>query len=176
LVLAALLSACSQLQAVTTVLRGSGHYQTRDYPIDGFTGITACCGFRVTVTGGPAFKVSVTADDNILDVLSVKKVGQTLSIDIDRTRAVSINSTKLEAAVTMPALQAVEVSGGGSQADVSGAAAAKATVTLSGGSRATVNVTGSLDYDLSGGSQLRYQGSPTIGRNTTSGGSSATRE
>jgi hypothetical protein len=47
---------------------------------------------------------------------------------------------------------------------------------LSGGSHATVNATGSLDYDLSGGSQLRYKGNPVIGLSTASGGASAAPE
>ena len=46
-----------------------------------------------------------------------------------------------------------------------------ADVNLSGGSRATINLEGRLDADLSGGSHLRYIGEPTMGDIQTSGGS-----
>jgi hypothetical protein len=44
-------------------------------------------------------------------------------------------------------------------------------VNLSGGSRATVNASGKLDVDLSGGSRLRYLGNPTVNTINVSGGS-----
>ncbi|MGD8505874.1 MAG: head GIN domain-containing protein [Candidatus Bathyarchaeota archaeon] len=47
-----------------------------------------------------------------------------------------------------------------------------ATVNLSGGSSATVNLDGRLDGDLSGGSHLKYVGNPTTVDVNTSGGSS----
>ncbi len=43
-------------------------------------------------------------------------------------------------------------------------------VNLSGGSRGTVVVTDTLDADVSGGSLLKYSGSPALGEVTTSGG------
>ena len=46
-----------------------------------------------------------------------------------------------------------------------------ATVNLSGGSGATVNLDGRLDGDLSGGSHLKYVGDPTTVDVNTSGGS-----
>lgn len=46
-----------------------------------------------------------------------------------------------------------------------------ATVNLSGGSSATVNLDGRLDGDLSGGSHLKYVGNPTTVDVNTSGGS-----
>jgi hypothetical protein len=46
-----------------------------------------------------------------------------------------------------------------------------ANVSLSGGSRATVNASGKMDIDLSGGSRLRYLGNPTINTISVTGGS-----
>jgi len=50
-------------------------------------------------------------------------------------------------------------------------AVVNADVSLSGGSRATINLDGRLDADLSGGSNLLYIGDPTMGDINTSGGS-----
>jgi hypothetical protein len=61
---------------------------------------------------------------------------------------------------------------GGSHARLADLAVADAEVDASGGSHVTVNPSGSLDADASGGSQVRYLGSPTLGRIDADGSSS----
>ena len=51
-----------------------------------------------------------------------------------------------------------------------------ANVEMSGGGRATVNPSGRLDVNASGGSHVYYVGNPTLGDIDTSGGSSVERE
>jgi hypothetical protein len=51
-----------------------------------------------------------------------------------------------------------------------------ASVQLSGGSSATINVSGKLDANLSGGSSLTYSGNPTLGTITNTGFSTITRQ
>jgi hypothetical protein len=63
----------------------------------------------------------------------------------------------------------LEVSGG-SDANLSGFAVDDASVMASGGSGATVNATGRLDVQASGGGTVYYLGSPTLGDIDTSGG------
>jgi len=65
---------------------------------------------------------------------------------------------------------------GGSRADLSDFSVYNATVSLSGGSQATINLSGTLDASLSGGSQLQYIGTPTMGNINTSGGSTITKK
>lgn len=60
----------------------------------------------------------------------------------------------------------------GSQLDFSDFMAQNVTIESSGGSQATINVDGTLNADLSGGSQLSYIGDPTLENIETSGGSS----
>ena len=60
---------------------------------------------------------------------------------------------------------------GASFLDLSGFTMKNAKVTLSGASRATVNASDKLDIDLSGGSRLRYLGTPNINIVNVSGGS-----
>jgi hypothetical protein len=191
--LSLLLSACvgSALTSGNTLV-GSGKHATRDYALGGFTGIWADGGFRVIVTGGDAFKVLVTADDNLLDVVDVKKEGSILVVGLVSGR--SVNTTRLEAAVTLPTLEAVNLNGGstftvtgnlpkssslmvngngGSRADLGSLVVDKVSVTLNGGARATVNVRTRLDYDLNGGAQLRYTGNPMVGSGKVDGGAQA---
>jgi hypothetical protein len=186
---------CVPLATGGVTLTGSGNTATRDYAIDGFTGIDASHGFNVTVTGGDTYKVSVTSDDNVLDALSVKKVGNMLQLGVDPTKALSVRPTRLDAAITMPGLEAVALDSGsrltvaqaaprgtalkltqkaGSHSNLSAMPVETANVTLDAGSSADINVTGKLDYALNAGSQLRYTGSPAIGKNQALAGSTAT--
>ena len=59
----------------------------------------------------------------------------------------------------------------GSQLDFTDFIVQDASIELSGGSQATINLDGTLDADLSGGSQLHYYGDPTFGDIEKSGGS-----
>lgn len=61
---------------------------------------------------------------------------------------------------------------GASSADLGDVSVGDADVNLSGASSATIDATGRLNADLSGASNLTYAGSPTLGRVSTTGGSS----
>ena len=60
---------------------------------------------------------------------------------------------------------------GASNVDLSDFPVNDADVNLSGASRATINLDGRLDYDVSGASTLEYMGEPTMGDIHDSGGS-----
>jgi hypothetical protein len=207
---------------------GSGRLETREMDLAGFTGVNASHAFAVTITQDENYRVTVTADDNLWENLDVRVQGNTLHLGL---RPGSYNSSTLRAEVTMPSLDAVDVSGAASatlrgfadggnfsgqasgasriegdleaadvdldlsgasrinlrgsgdalRVDASGASNAElrdfavetAGVNLSGASRADINPSGSLDYSLSGASNLTYSGNVKVGRSETSGGSSA---
>ena len=65
---------------------------------------------------------------------------------------------------------------GGSQFELGSFPVGNANIKISGGGRATVNVNGTLDLDLSGGSRVIYDGEPKIGDIEFSGGSTITRK
>ncbi|MCL5107881.1 MAG: DUF2807 domain-containing protein [Chloroflexi bacterium] len=65
---------------------------------------------------------------------------------------------------------------GASSADLGSCPVESASVRLSGASRATVNVNGKLDADLSGASKLTYTGNASLGAINTSGGSNVNRK
>ncbi len=197
LALSGLLAACClPLTAAVGTLTGSGKMATHDYAIEGFTGIDARNGFKVTVTGGDTFKVAITADDNVLDAIAARKVGDTLRLGVDNSKAQSIHTTRLEAAITMPELKAVSLDSGsnltvaqpgprgtalkltqraGSHSDLSAMTVQTADVALDAGSSADISVSDRLSYQLRAGSRLRYAGNPTIGASQSFDGSTATR-
>jgi len=65
---------------------------------------------------------------------------------------------------------------GGSGLQLSELKVDTATITMRGGSTGTINVSGRLDADLSGGSSLVYAGNPTLGTIITSGLSTITHQ
>jgi hypothetical protein len=89
--------------------------------------------------------------------------------------ATTIDLSGASRVVPRGASQSVVVSASGaSTADLTNFPVDRADVRLSGASNATVPVKSTLDYDLSGASNLTYTGSPSIGRSQTSGASNAT--
>ena len=79
------------------------------------------------------------------------------------------------AKLTGVATRATVDASGASDADLAGLRSEAASVELSGASSGAVTAERSLDYDLSGASNLVYFGNPTIGRGDTSGASTAER-
>lgn len=62
-------------------------------------------------------------------------------------------------------------SSGGSHLELGSFPVGDANIEISGGGKATIDVNGTLDLDLSGGSQVEYSGEPRIGDIDLSGGS-----
>jgi len=65
---------------------------------------------------------------------------------------------------------------GGSQLDLEAFSVDNADINLSGGGRATVNLDGTLDVNLSGGSKVLYIGEPTLGDIDLSGDSTVSKK
>ena len=92
--------------------------------------------------------------------------GDNATFDLSGASKVTLRGAASTAQVT---------AGGASSADLSQFPADKANVQLSGASRAVLNVTSNLDYDLSGASNLEYSGNPSIGKSQSSGASNVRR-
>lgn len=181
-VMVVITAACSGV-----IVTGSGEIVTQEMDFTGFDKLDISQGFNVDVNQGDEFSVVIRADDNIVEYLQVEKVGDTLKIDLEQNRVIGVST--LEAEITMPALVGLVVSGGsdatvsgtgdeisvdasgGSDADLASFEVVNASVVASGGSDVTVNASGTLNADASGGSQVYYLGSPTMGQIDTSGGS-----
>lgn len=208
---------------------GSGDLVTKEEFFSDFTSVDAGSGFMVEISKSNSYNVLVTADDNVMEHIEIKKSGDTLMIGVKW--GYSFRSVTLNVEITMPELHSLELSGGaqgkleeysstnsfslelsggsilrgefetsgdlefdlsggsqllglvgeandltidassGSQLGLSDFTVHNTDVELSGGSRATINLDGKLDADLSGGSNLSYIGDPTLGNIETSGGS-----
>lgn len=93
--------------------------------------------------------------------------GATLTYDLSGASSVDLDGGANEVRATLS---------GASALDLRDAPAAKADVELSGASSARLQVTETLGYHLSGGSTLRYSGTPEVTSADVSGGSRVNRE
>jgi len=117
------------------------------------TGFSSSHDFEVEMSGGSRISGDITAGDAVFEMSGGSQVnleGEADDLVVDAS--------------------------GGSQLDLEDFSVDDATIELSGGGRATVNVSGILDVDLSGGSRVIYVGDPTLGNIELSGDSTVSEK
>jgi RNA polymerase sigma factor (sigma-70 family) len=92
------------------VITGSGKKITRELKLSDFTSVDVGSAFEVEITQGKAFRVAITADDNVIPFVKAAKDGSALKIGLDSERR-SFHNATLKAAVTMPHVEGLTVSG-----------------------------------------------------------------
>ena len=117
------------------------------------TGFTSAEDFGADLSGGSRLQGDIEAGNGDFDISGGSHL----------TLSGSAQDLKLDASA-------------GGQIDLGDFSVVDADVEMSGGGRATVNVSGRLDVDASGGSHVTYVGNPTLGDIDTSGGASVERE
>lgn len=170
-------AACDELIGGDTIT-GSGQLSTETYDLRDFTDVDVSHAFDAVISNADAFSVSVTVDDNIAENLDVRLDGKTLRIGMKGPD--SYRNVTMEAAVAMPALSRLKLSGassatlssfasteplrveleGASSVDCSAMAAGSATFDLEGASRADCSdvETGEITVALLGASRLALTG------------------
>jgi hypothetical protein len=135
-------------------ITGSGRLTTETYDFAGFTDVDVRSAFEVEIANGDDYAVEVTVDDNIVDRLEVKLDGKTLFIGMEGPHTY-LNTTQ-EAAVTMPALSRLELSGASSAAVGGFASDGPLELDLSGASSLDCSDmrSGSASFDLAGASSV----------------------
>jgi len=89
---------------------GSGNPAVKTWPIADFTSVQIESTFRAEITQAPGFKVTTTADDNVLEHIRVVKEGTTLRIGLMPGKGFRLKSP-LKAEITLPALDALDLRG-----------------------------------------------------------------
>jgi RNA polymerase sigma factor (sigma-70 family) len=100
------------------VIKGSGKEVTKELKLADFTSVDVGSVFQLEITQGKAFRVAITADDNVIDYIKAAKDDAALKIGLDGERR-SFQNVTLKAVVTMPRLEGLTVSGA-SQVTLSG--------------------------------------------------------
>jgi hypothetical protein len=141
-------------------MRGSGNVAAEDMAFADFTSVEAGSAFDVEITQSDTFNVTIRVDDNILDLLDVSKAGDTLRIRLKG--GTSVTNVTLEATITMPVLDGLNLSGA-SKANVSGFRSQnQLDIELSGASTLDGDLeAGNVDIEASGASRVTLEGSAT---------------
>jgi hypothetical protein len=119
-------------------VKGSGTARTETRAVSGFTAIEAGGALDLKLSIGPAPRLEITGDDNIVPLIETKVVGDKLVIR--STRSYSINRA-LRVTVVAPRLTALDLSGSG-DAELRGLKEDALALTVSGA--ATVRAYGAV--------------------------------
>lgn len=115
--------------------------------------------YKIELSGGS--QASITGFSSSHDFEADMSGGSQLSGDITAGDAEFELSGGSQVTLEGEADDLVIDASGGSHLDLEDFPVDNATIQLSGGGRATINVSGTLDVDLSGGSRVIYVGEPT---------------
>lgn len=131
-------------------------------------GFTVSEDFELEVSGLSSVKmVDIKVGNAEFDVSGASKVtGDMIATDVDFMVS-GMSTIELTGSADNLELDA----SGASDVDLTDFIVQDADVELSGASKATVNVKGKLDYDVSAASSLYFLGNPTIGKSEVSGAS-----
>lgn len=176
-------------------MAGSGVVVETTFDADGFKSIEAGYTCDLTVTKGDEFSVIVTSDDNLLDYLIVTISDEVLKIDLQPYT--TYNNVIFKAAVVMPELESLTVSGastanmtgfnsagnfivnitGASHGELSFLTVDNINATITGASQLTVNADsadGDLDINCSGASKADFRNFSADNVHTSVSGASST--
>ncbi|MFC2045789.1 GIN domain-containing protein [Chloroflexota bacterium] len=136
---------------------GSQDMATWEYEFTDFTNLNVSDAFTVYVSQSDSYSVGITANENLLDYLSIDQKGETLYIGMKSARYYDVS---YEANITMPLLLDCKLSGA-SKGDISGFSSANPLeLELSGASSISGSIaTGDCNFNLSGASRVELTGS-----------------
>ncbi len=104
------LAGCTAVLSSNQVV-GSGKLVTQTFALQNFARVNAGSNFKVTLHPGASFAVSITADDNVIQLLSASVNGDELKLDVKPEVNSGFTLVTMKADVSMPALQAVTTGG-----------------------------------------------------------------
>ncbi|MBI2947296.1 MAG: DUF2807 domain-containing protein [Verrucomicrobia bacterium] len=153
-------------------ITGSGTTVTKEYELAGFSRLAVGNAFQVEVTQGPKHSVAVTVDDNLVEYLDVSKSGDALRIKLQPQ--ISVRHATMKAAVTMPELTGLDLSGA-VRASLTGFSSDNPLdAELSGASHLRGDIkSGDARFDVSGASRVELRGNAKALKITASGASHA---
>ena len=128
---------------------------TVKFDLDYFTEVAVFSVFKATIVQGADFLVEVTVDADVVDNVLVSQTGNRLSLDLQLGNN---NASTLEARVTMPVLDRIDVDGAGTRVSVNGFDQMQMTVNVDGVSylRGSGLRIGELSARVSGVSELDF--------------------
>ena len=156
------------------LLTGSGTLVTETHSAEDFDALAVESAYDVTARSGKEYAVEVTADDNVMEYVSVQQNGSQLKLGL--SQPLRLQGVTLRAEITVPTLRSVDV-GGASQVRINGIECSELELDLSGASQIQGQLFASdLHVDLSGASKVQLSGQCDHLAVDASGASSANLE
>jgi len=150
---------------------GSGISAVKEWSIAGFTGVEITSTFRARIIKGSSFKITTTADDNVLPYVQVTKEGDTLKVGLQDKPRYELK-THLEAEITLPTLAVLNLSGASTATLSEFNNEKELKVRTSGASKLDGSLTiDEADFRASGASSVVLAGSAKTARITLDGAS-----
>jgi serine/threonine-protein kinase len=150
---------------------GSGTPATKEWDLTGFTAVEIRSTFRAHITKGANFKITTTADDNVLPYVRVTKEGNTLNVGLADKQSYELK-TRLEAEITLPALSSLYASSA-THSTLSGFKGEKELKIKVGGASTVDGSVGvdQAEFSADGSSSLAFSGSARSARIRAEGAS-----
>jgi len=140
------------------ILQGSGNIKTEEYAFTDFNFIEISGVLEFEISRSSSYSISVTADDNVIDKVSVTKMGDTLKIDLETFPR--LGSITLKTVITMPQLRGLDISGVARGTIYGFNSTNDVHIRLSGASKVEGNIiAGNADFDVGGASIIQLEGS-----------------
>lgn len=138
--------------------KGSGHVITKEYHETGFKNIDISSSMKVYLTQGDNYEVKIDAEDNILDLIVVKKEGDKLILKFKNN--VSVSPTKdIVIHITAPDFHELEASGAGGYVSTGLIKTNELSLGLSGATKVKLDVeVNNIMIDASGASKIILAG------------------
>jgi hypothetical protein len=152
---------------------GEGPLVTQTRTVGNFTGISSEMSGKVNFTIAPDYKVEITAQQNILDVLNTNVVNGVLHIDFKNNVRVKEHEDLL-ISITAPYADYFRLSGSGNMNVQGDVAANNLKLTLSGsGDTAVQNavIADKIDTDISGSGNISIAGGSAVNEDVDISGS-----
>ena len=152
---------------------GEGPLVTQTRTVGNFTGVSSEMSGKVNFTIAPDYKVEITAQQNILDVLNTNVVNGVLHIDFKNNVRVKQHEDLL-INITAPYADYFRVSGSGNMNVQGDITANNLKVTLSGSGDITVQnavIADKIDTDISGSGNISIAGGSTVNEDVDISGS-----
>jgi eukaryotic-like serine/threonine-protein kinase len=138
---------------------GSGKAATKSWDLADFSTVKVVAPFHVEISQGARFKVTTSADDNVIEHVQVVKEGSTLKLGLEPGKSYQLKES-LKAEITLPVLKGLDL-GSASDTNLKGFRSSEdLTVTLGGASTLSGAIEAAgVNFDLGGASTLSLTGS-----------------
>ena len=155
MIISMMLVSCTYSQSFFPV-KGSGTPINRSFDVSGFHSIDVSSGFDVILVQGNSESVTLTAQKNLFDYITVKVDAGTLKI---YTRNNIMSTQQLKARISYKNIDALDVSGGGDVTSETPVNVEKLGVYISGGGDfSSVINSGEVKCHISGGGDAEIEG------------------